>query len=129
MEQYLAAYTNNEGFDIVYDTVGGDTVDAAFRSISSYGHVVSALGRGTYNLAPLAFHGGSYAAVFTLLPMLTGKGRAHHGAILREAAKLAEAGKLKPLVDERDFSLEKVEDAYQLMEEKRANGKLVVTVQ
>jgi NADPH2:quinone reductase len=82
VEEYLAAYTNNEGFDIIYDTVGGDTVDASFKAISSYGHVVSALGRGTYNLAPLAFHGGSYAAIFTLLPMLTGKGRAHHGDIL-----------------------------------------------
>lgn len=128
MEAYLATYTNNEGFDIVYDTVGGDTVDAAFKSISSYGHVVSALGRGSYNLAPLAFHGGSYSAVFTLLPMLTGKGRAHHGDILREATKLAEAGKLKPLVDERSFTLETVEAAYQLMEERSANGKLVVTV-
>lgn len=128
VEEYLAAYTNNEGFDIIYDTVGGDIVDAAFRSINSYGHVVSALGRGTYNLAPLAFHGGTYSAVFTLLPMLTGKGRAHHGDILREASKLAAAGKLKPLVDERRFILETVEEAYKLQEERRANGKLVVEV-
>ena len=32
--------------------------------------------------------------VFTLLPLLTGEGREHHGEIMREAPKLAEAGKL-----------------------------------
>jgi hypothetical protein len=37
--------------------------------------------------------------VFTLLPMLTGEGRAHHGDILREATRLIEAGKLAPRVD------------------------------
>jgi NADPH:quinone reductase-like Zn-dependent oxidoreductase len=91
--------------------------------------VLSALGRGTYNLAPLAFHGGTYSGIFTLLPMLTGKGRAHHGDILREAAKLAEAGKLKPLIEERRFTLETVEEAYQLMDKRVTNGKLVVEIQ
>jgi hypothetical protein len=37
--------------------------------------------------------------MFTLLPVLTGHGREHHGEILREAAALADAGLLKPLPD------------------------------
>ena len=36
----------------------------------------------------------SYSGVFTLLPLLTGEGRAHHGEILAEATRLAEAGQL-----------------------------------
>jgi NADPH2:quinone reductase len=128
VEEYVATYTGGEGFDIIYDTVGGANLDASFKAIKSYGHVVSALGREEHNLAPLAFHGGTYSAIFTLLPMLTGKGRAHHGDILKEATKLAEAGKLKPLVDENNFTLETVEEAYQLMEQGKAKGKLVVNI-
>jgi hypothetical protein len=36
--------------------------------------------------------------VFTLLPMLTGEGRAHHGEILRNATRLMEAGKVAPRI-------------------------------
>jgi hypothetical protein len=41
--------------------------------------------------------------VFTLLPLITGENRAHHGKILAQAAALAEAGKLRPLINERRF--------------------------
>ena len=59
---------------------------------------VSSLGWGSHSLAPLSFRGASYSGVFTLLPLLTGEGRAHHGRILAEAAALVHAGKLKPLL-------------------------------
>jgi NADPH2:quinone reductase len=49
---------------------------------------------GTRSLAPLSFRGATYSGVFTLLPLLTGRGRAHHGQILTEVAALAEAGQL-----------------------------------
>jgi len=62
------------------------------------------LGWGTHKLAPLSFRGATYSGVFTLLPILTGKGRAHQGDILREATKLSEAGKLKPLVSKERFT-------------------------
>ena len=43
--EYLALHTDDQGFDIVYDTVGGATLDAAFEAVKPYtGHVVSCLG-------------------------------------------------------------------------------------
>lgn len=124
---YVAAHTGGVGFDIVYDTVGGSTLDASFTAVRTYtGHVVSALGWGTHALAPLSFRGATYSGVFTLLPLLTGEGRAHHGEILREAASLAEQGKLVPRVDPRRFALAGVEQAYQLVEAGSAQGKVVV---
>jgi NADPH:quinone reductase-like Zn-dependent oxidoreductase len=40
VEGYVAAYTDGKGFDIVYDTVGGKTLDASFESVKQYtGHV------------------------------------------------------------------------------------------
>jgi NADPH:quinone reductase-like Zn-dependent oxidoreductase len=94
-----------------------------------FGHVVSALGWGTHALAPLSFRAASYSGVFTLLPLLTGKGRAHHGEILQEAAKLVDAGKLMPKLDPRRFVLADVNEAHAAVRERTAVGKIVVDVQ
>jgi NADPH:quinone reductase-like Zn-dependent oxidoreductase len=128
VEDYVAKYTGGRGFDIVYDTVGGATLDASFNAVCRFGHVVSALGWGTHALAPLSFRAASYSGVFTLLPMLTGEGRAHHGDILREATRLIEAGKLAPGVDPRHFTLSSVGEAYRALESNDAAGKIVVDI-
>jgi NADPH2:quinone reductase len=126
---YVAEHTGGEGFDIVFDTVGGATLDASFTAARYYtGHVVSALGWGTHSIAPLSFRGATYSGVFTLLPMLTGRGRAHHGEILEQAAALAESGRLSPRVDPGHFTLESVVDAYQAVENGTAQGKVVIDV-
>ncbi|WP_433975319.1 zinc-dependent alcohol dehydrogenase family protein [Tunturiibacter lichenicola] len=129
VEQYVAEHTGGDGFDVIYDTVGGATLDDSFAATKIYmGHVVSCLGWGTHKLAPLSFRGATYSGVFTLLPMLTGKGRGLHGEIMREATKLAEAGALTPLMDERRFTLETAMEAHALVESGKALGKVVVEV-
>ncbi len=128
VDAYVAQHTGGRGFDIVYDTVGGKVLDASFQAVRRFGHVVSALGWGTHALAPLSFRAATYSGVFTLLPLLSGEGRAHHGEIMAEATRLVEAGKLVPLVDSRRFTLETVGEAYALIRDHAAKGKLVVDV-
>jgi NADPH2:quinone reductase len=129
VEAYVAEHTGSQGFDIVYDTVGGATLDASFLAVKTYtGHVLSCLGWGSHKLAPLSFRGATYSGVFTLLPMLTGKGRAHHGEILREAAKLIEAGKMTPLLNDRRFAFETALQAHAEVESGKSIGKVVVEV-
>jgi NADPH:quinone reductase len=128
VEQYVARHTDGRGFEVIYDTVGGATLDASFNAVHRFGHVVSALGWGTHALAPLSFRAASYSGVFTLLPLLTGEGRAHHGDILREAAILIEAGKLRPRLDPRRFSLSDVGAAHAAIEDRSAKGKIVVDI-
>ena len=126
---YVADHTGGKGFDIVFDTVGGRTLDASFAAARVYtGHVVSALGWGEHSLAPLSFRGATYSGVFTLLPMLTGEGREHHGEILEQIAALADAGKLTPLVDARHFTFETIADAYSAIETGTSRGKVIVDV-
>jgi NADPH:quinone reductase len=120
--------TPEKGFDLVYDNVGGATLDASFNAIKRFGHVVSALGWGTHALSPLSFRGGTYSGVFTLLPLLTGEGRAHHGEIMREATRLAEADQLRPRLDPRRFTLSNVGDAHVAIEDRSAQGKIVVDI-
>jgi len=129
VDDYVNRHTGGEGFDIVYDTVGGATLDASFRATRLYhGHVVSALGWGTHALAPLSFRAATYSGVFTLLPLLSGKGRAQHGDILREAARLVDEGKVRVRLDPRRFTLAAANDAHKAMLAGDAKGKLVVEV-
>jgi NADPH:quinone reductase len=128
VEQYVAELTSGKGFDIVYDNVGGATLDASFNAIKRFGRVVSALGWGTHALAPLSFRGGTYSGVFTLLPLLSGEGRAHHGEIMREATRLADSGQLRPRLDPRHFNLSNVADAHAAIEDRSAQGKIVVDI-
>lgn len=129
VEEYVERHTGGEGFDIVVDNVGGATLDASFAAVRTYhGHVVSALGWGTHSLAPLSFRGATYSGVFTLLPMLTGRGRDHHGDILREIATLADAGALRPRLDRRRFTLDTIMDAHRVVADGIAEGKVVVDI-
>lgn len=129
VEAYVAEHTGGQGFDIVFDTVGGAVLDASFAAVRRYtGHVVSSLGWGTHSLAPLSFRGATYSGVFTLLPLLTGEFRDHHGEILAQAAALAEAGLLRPLLDPARFGLADVDAAHARVADGKAQGKVVIDV-
>lgn len=126
VEDYVREHTSGDGFDVVYDTLGGETLDASFTAVKRYtGHVVSCLGWGAHALAPLSFRAATYSGVFTLLPLLSGVQRAHHGNILQAAAKLADQDQLKPLLSERHFGPAEIADAYDAVA-KGSKGKVVV---
>ena len=62
VDEYVEQYTWGEGFDIVFDTVGGTVLDSSFKAAKQYfGHVISILGWGTHHLAPLSFKGATYS--------------------------------------------------------------------
>jgi NADPH2:quinone reductase len=125
--QYVGQHTEGEGFDVIFDTVGGATLDASFDSVRVHtGHVVSILGWGSHSLAPLSFRGATYSGVFTLLPLITGEGREHHGEILRQLSDLADTGALVPLLDPRIFSLSSAHEAHLSMEDGSAAGRIIV---
>lgn len=127
VEDYLAAFTGGEGFDVVYDTVGGQVLDASFTAVRRHGgHVVSCLGWGTHRLAPLSFRAATYSGVFTLLPLLTGQGRAHHGDILGQAARMVDAGQLWPVMDAARFGFLDAEQAHAHLASGQAQGRVVV---
>jgi NADPH:quinone reductase-like Zn-dependent oxidoreductase len=128
VEEYVRKFTDGTGFDVIYDTVGGATIDASFQAVRRYtGHVLSCLGWSTHSLAPLSFRGATYSGVFTLLPLLTGEGRTHHGAILLGASALAEEEKLKPLLNPKSFSVAEIDAAHAAVEA-GSEGKVVIDI-
>jgi NADPH2:quinone reductase len=125
---YIARLTEGRGFDRVYDTVGGASLDASFQAVRRFGHVVSCLGWGTHLLAPLSFKEATYSGVFILAPLLSGEGRRRHREILEQASLMVQSGQLIPVLDERRFNLNTVCDAYRTIAEGAARGKLVVDI-
>ena len=126
-DAYMSLHTGGLGFDVVYDTLGGATLDASFTLVKRYtGHVISILGWGTHSLAPLSFRGATYSGVFTLYPLISGEGRAHHGEILRQAAALIDAGRIRPLMDATPYTMDTIADAYAAIE--RRNGRVVIDI-
>jgi NADPH:quinone reductase-like Zn-dependent oxidoreductase len=126
VDDYVARHAGG-GFDVVYDTVGGASLDASFGAVRRFGHVVSAMGWGAHALAPLSFKAASYSGVYTLIPLLTGEGRAHHGEILDLASRLAEAGRLLPILDPRRFTFADIEAAHAAVADGKTAGKIVVS--
>ena len=127
LQDYVDECTGGEGFDIIVDNVGGATLDDSFTAVKRYrGHVVSALGWGSHSLAPLSFRGATYSGVFTLMPLLTGRHREHHGHILAQAAALADEGRLVPRLHAVTFGLGEVNEAYGIVENGAGTGKVVV---
>jgi alcohol dehydrogenase len=125
---YVAEHTGGTGFDVVYDSVGGANMSNSFEAAALNGQVVTTVSMLELDLTPAHFKGLSIHVVFMLIPMLHDFKRAEHGQILAELAKLADAGKLKPLLDEPRFGLEQVGEAYDRLTSGQAIGKVVVEV-
>jgi NADPH:quinone reductase-like Zn-dependent oxidoreductase len=63
--------------------------------------------------------------VFTLFPLLSGVGRAHHGEILLEISKMAEMNQIRPLLAAEHFGRENIAAAYDMVA-RGSKGKVVV---
>ncbi|MEJ8859553.1 hypothetical protein WKW79_33675 [Variovorax robiniae] len=68
---------------------------------------------GAHSLASLSVRAATYSGVFTQRPMPTGEGRERHGEILRAATALADAGLLRPILDEQTFRIEQATKAHE----------------
>jgi NADPH2:quinone reductase len=63
-----------------------------------------------------------------LIPLCHGISHSSHGRILTEIAELVDAGKITPIIDERNFSIWEVAKAHDLLSSGKAVGKITLTV-
>lgn len=126
VEQYVKEHTNGNGFDIVYDSVGGGNLINSFNAAALNGHIATTVSLLELDLSLAHFKGLSLHVVFMLIPMLHNYKREAHGEILRKIAKIVENGELKPILDEQKFSLEEAGKAHARLESGQAMGKVIV---
>lgn len=127
VEEFVAEHTDDQGFDVVFDTVGNDNLQNAFKAAKLNGTVVSIVSLSQQDLTLLHAKGLTLHLVFMLIPLLFGLGRAHHGEILSKLAQIVDEGKIRPLLDSQTFSMTEIASAHQRAESGQATGKVVLT--
>lgn len=123
---YVDRLTGGAGFDVVFDTAGGDNTERCFEAARLNGQVATIAAQEEHNLLHAYLKGLSIHTVLMLLPMLHGVERARHGAILRDAAMLVESEQLRPLVDARTFTFDEIGEAHAYAASGQHHGKVVV---
>ena len=128
VEDYVGKYTDGSGFDVIFDTVGGNNLQNSFAAAKLNGQISTTLSLLETDLSPVHFRGLSLNVVFMLLPMIHNVGREAHGEILKELARIVDAGALKPIIDAEDYTFEQIAQAHDRLAGGKAVGKVVVTV-
>ncbi|MGD1863811.1 MAG: zinc-dependent alcohol dehydrogenase family protein [Phormidesmis sp.] len=126
VEQYVSKHTDGTGFDVVFDSVGGANMLKSFEAAVLNGHVASTVSLCELDLTLAHFKGLSLHVVFMLIPMLHNFKREQHAEILRSVAQIVESGGLKPVLDEKQYSLEQAGQAHARLESRQAMGKVVI---
>lgn len=126
--QQIKAAAGASGVDVVYDAVGGAYSEPAFRSLSWEGRFLvvgfpSGIPKIPLNLPLLK--GAQILGVFW--GAWTRQDPAGHQENTRELFDLYTAGKLKPRIM-ASFPLEQAPQALDLLETRKARGKIVVTM-
>ncbi len=121
-------WTNGEGVDIGFDTVGKETFGRTFAATKIYGDVVTILEADAstdWKVARSRNLRVSYELM--LVPMLKGlvTAQIYQASILTQCAELIDAGKLKIHVS-KVFSLSEAVAAHRLLEAGSVTGKIVL---
>lgn len=126
VEDYVNNHTGGTGFDVVFDTVGGDNMTNSFEAAKLNGHVSSTVSMLEMDLTPVHFKGLSLHVVFMLIPMMHDVGREAHGGILSGLADMIDAGHVRPVIDDQRFGFDQVGGAYARLASSQAMGKVVI---
>lgn len=125
---YVAQFTGGKGFDVVYDTVGGQVFEESAAATKLDGKLITCAGWGMHNLTDVLGRSLDLIGIFMALTLLSGKRLERHGEILQDMKPFIEAGQLRPLLDPRRFTLDEVAQAHEHLLSGQAIGKIVVDI-
>ena len=127
LREEIKTLTNGKGPDVIYDPVGGDMADPAFRSIAWRGrYLVVGFAAGTIPALPLnltLLKGASIVGVFWGA-FAKNEPKANASA-MAELAQWYAQGKIKPVID-RTMPMAELMAAYAHMGSRGVKGKLVM---
>jgi NADPH2:quinone reductase len=125
----LKEVSGGKGFDVIYDPVGGDYAEPAIRNLAWKGrYLVIGFASGPIPSIPLnlaLLKGAALVGVFW--GRFTGEEPEVNMQNIAELTELFESGKISPVVTDC-FPIEQYEDAFNCMIERRARGKVIITM-
>ncbi|GAB2897572.1 zinc-dependent alcohol dehydrogenase family protein [Microbulbifer echini] len=128
VEDYVQKYTKGDGFNIVFDSVGGTNMLNSFQASALNGQVISTVAMVELDLTTAHLKGLSLHVVFMLIPMLHNFYREKHGVILKALKSIVEEDGLRPVLDETSYGLADIGKAHERLASGQAMGKVVVTI-
>ncbi len=128
LRDQLKVLTAGKGPDVVYDPVGGDLAEPAFRSIAWRGrYLVIGFAQGSVPSLPInlaLLKGASLVGVFW--GEFARREPKANARVLMELAQWYAQGKVKPAID-RKLPMVELPQAFSLMSSRTVRGKLVLT--
>ena len=107
--------------------MGGDNLLNSFEAAALNGQIATTVSMVELDLSTAHFKGLSIHVVFMLIPMLHNHQREAHQKILTHLTEIVDAGKLTPVLDGNQYSLEQVGNAHERLSSGKAMGKVVIT--
>lgn len=123
-------WTDGEGADVGFDTVGGKVLEQTFAAVRIYGDVVTLLQpdpQTDWKTARLRNQRISLELMLTPMHQGMHEAQRHQGWILEQCAELMKQGKLKVHVSHQ-LPLSKATEAHRLIEQGGMIGKVVLTI-
>jgi NADPH:quinone reductase len=127
VEQYSARLTGGKGFEVVFDTVGNLNLVNAFQAAAINGIVVTTSSSLSIDVSPLLYKGLDFKVISMFLPLFTGQGRELYGQLLAQLIGWINEGRMKVLLDEKQFTFASIGQAHQWAEGGKAIGKVAVS--
>ncbi|UCG23580.1 MAG: zinc-dependent alcohol dehydrogenase family protein [Chloroflexota bacterium] len=123
--------TDGKGVDVVFDVVGGQLFADSFPATRIYGHVVTLdeinFSKEEAGAAKLRNLSLSYELMLTPMHFKMHEARVRQTGMLNEAARMIDAGQIKPHVT-NVFSLEEIDKAHNVVEDGHSIGKTVIKI-
>jgi len=128
-----------QGYDAVFDTKGGETLEKAFKIVRKQGQIVSVVGPPNARFGEEERAGFVKTNLFRLIARKITKLEKKHnvkysflfmkpnGRQLEILSQWIESGKIKPVID-RMFPFEEAQKAMEYSESGRAKGKLILKI-
>lgn len=126
VNDYVMRYTNEKGFDVIFDTFGGENIDKSLQAAALCGHVVTTIAKEKHDMTPIYLKGLSFYSVNILAPLYAGINPLPYHLWLRRVAEWVENNQLKPLIDKEQFTFDQVGEAHAYFESKKNVGKVVL---
>lgn len=121
--------TDGHGADVVFDPVGGEHSEAAFRSIAWNGrHLVVGFATGTIPEIPLNLALLKHASVVGVFwGAWAAREPKSHAANMNELYQMVQAGQIRPRID-TVFDLDQHADAFAMLAGRAVRGKVVLRI-
>ena len=125
---YVEQHTQGKGFDVIFDSVGGENLANSFEAAALNAQVSTTVSLLKMDLSAAHFKGLSLHVVFMLIPMLHNHQRKAHGNILIKLAEMVDNGHLQVILDKTRYTLTEIGKAHGQLASGKAIGKVVVSL-